>query len=276
MRTVSVMLGCVSCSSPSVCTACDPTGFFTLLGTTCDCELGYFLGSTDCVSCPFGCATCTGATACPTCIANMVFDGSNCVCDVGLIWSGSSCKPCSSYIYGCVQCVSTTVCTLCDGTVPYLALSGEVCNCTSNYVCSATALTCEACASCCPYSLFMDSASSTCATCSTLFPNCQSCISATCTICVPGSYLSGSGCVTYSSAIAGRLSCDSSSVCTHCDSSLHFTLAMSSCNCIGYLFNSGVCELCGNLIPGRITCSKINICTICDTKSSFLLDTSTS
>jgi proprotein convertase subtilisin/kexin type 5 len=69
------MIGCTECSSATVCTLCDDSQDFTLIGATCQCISGYYPFETTCLSCTSvtGCITCTDALTCTLCDTTQFF-----------------------------------------------------------------------------------------------------------------------------------------------------------------------------------------------------------
>lgn len=126
---LSLMAGCLFCSSSIVCTTCDSTNYFQLSATThqCSCIVGYYYasGTRTCVSCSTlssACTSCFSSSICTNCVNGYSLVAGACHCPVGKYVSGSLCLLCPSTctvctIAGCSSCVSgyyATAAAVCD------------------------------------------------------------------------------------------------------------------------------------------------------------------
>jgi proprotein convertase subtilisin/kexin type 5 len=195
--TISCDSTCTACLSGTIahCTLC-------LAGPTCGgCENGYYLlSSTSCSPCPIYCLQCTSTGTCLSC--NPTFNlapNLQCTCNstLGLYLNSitNQCETCSSVILGCKTCSATTptTCSICaDGY--YWASStncspcgfpcktcsstspGDCLSCLGNYVHvfnPPSSHSCDCLTS--PY-LWVSNVTQNCEACSTIVPNCLTCI----------------------------------------------------------------------------------------------------
>lgn len=166
------MVGCLTCLSPTVCTACNVTGTPQYLLNTTDnhcylctlsfcitcqtltacsvCQTGYFINSTTglCQICPSGCTNCTQGTCynCNYLLNYILINGSCFLCTGGLLANPitSQCSSCSNVLPNCVTCLTYNTCSLCNLTNAYynIGTSCYYCDPTLNKFVNATANTC--------------------------------------------------------------------------------------------------------------------------------------
>lgn len=112
---------CLTCSSFSICTNCDPVTNRYLNGTTCSPNPGFFDNSTaNAISCNTAlpqCLDCTDQFTCINCSTGYYIDVNN------------TCQPCNSAIVNCTECSSATgtiICTQCDNGL-VLSADGLTC-----------------------------------------------------------------------------------------------------------------------------------------------------
>lgn len=99
------LVGCVSCKSTSICTACQATGNFQLSTTNhnCSCISNYYQTATNtCSLCSFRCQECSkivsNCTSCPI-SSHRILLGNACPCDTGYLDTGFQvCEACEGLI----------------------------------------------------------------------------------------------------------------------------------------------------------------------------------
>ncbi len=168
------MTNCITCSSLTVCTLCDPNYF---INGNNKCQL--------CSSIIAGCLTCIPWWPCLTCGTGWILEFGGCKCDPGT----------SGLLY-CKTCSNTTTCTACDSNLYFLKSSDKKC-----YPCSAfdaNCLQCSAenvctlCAATYGIKTFAN-ATTLCELCSTI-ENCEDCtVIPVCTDCATTYYLASGG-----------------------------------------------------------------------------------
>ena len=263
--------GCTSLSSQGVCLAC-ATGFYLSQGlcaicdsscATCQdssvcltCASGYFNG-TDvnhalCQACSTGCSTCTDASTCSACTAGYRLTTPTCTA------CPSNCESCSSG--ACLTCTSPAVlvgtsCYACTET----SQQGSV-GCTA---CTTTGVRIEC--SACSDGYYLDSATKTCLTCHSKFPNSVLCNFDQPLQCLDDAhatltsryYLVGSTCVSNTKNCKNML--DSSGTCSLC----YFSATEGYYSLVG-----GVCTLCN--VAGCLTYSSTCQCLSCQNGYQFI------
>jgi hypothetical protein len=272
---------CLSCGSviPN-CLACLATP-----STVCSlCSSGFLSAGAVCTACLAPCLTCSGSTiSCDSCQPTYTLAGTNCYCDnaAQLFYSSTTlgCLACSNFLPLCLTCQvnggdpTLTDCILCQD--PYYPLGNPaVCvpcdirctSCSSLAVCSTCATNLVTVGTACGCDtlsdplLSYDTDRNTCYPCTTLLSNCLSCNPdpLACTLCAPGTYLSGTVCLNCPTSCAtcdltGCLSCPSgmtpqglSCVCDTACSRCSVTAA----NCLSCsLTASGVLTACSSCLP---------------------------
>lgn len=266
--TTTGMVGCIDCSSATVCTSCNSTGYYMLSGSTCSCINGYYSSGSSCASCGslVGCLLCTSATTCTSCNSVELFQlvGSACTCIDGFYLSGNDCVPCP---VGCTICDSTgTSCSSCD-TAEGFVLSGSSCVCATG--------------------TYLPVGGIACSQCSAIYSMCLVCTASSCTSCQSPAIVSGSSCACPAGYYNDTLSCQTCSshflgcsqctlaTCTLCDTSLFYAATPNGgvCECAtGYIMVGSSCVICSSLIVGCSVCSTSSICTICDSSLQFYMD----
>jgi hypothetical protein len=77
-------IGCTKCNSATVCTVCDSSRDFVLIGASCQCISGYYPFGTTCLLCYgfIGCITCSDALTCTLCNTTEFFqiNMGTCIC----------------------------------------------------------------------------------------------------------------------------------------------------------------------------------------------------
>lgn len=105
----SLIYGCLTCSSSTLCSTCDSTSLLVMSGGSCVCMTGYYMDALqtcqNCTAAMMGCDTCTSSTICTSCNStnNFVLNATtnSCVCIPTYVVLGSV----------CVDCMTTCVCT---------------------------------------------------------------------------------------------------------------------------------------------------------------------
>lgn len=237
----SCATGCKTCSSGTVCSACN-TGFI-LVSSVCQCNttqlLYYNAGTgtcTTCVSAYANCVSCTGSvlvTTCTGCTNPGFF----------LNTTTGTCQACGTYCSAC----TAVACTTCTSST--LIPSGSTC------ACNATA------------QMFVNASSSSCAACSTFQPHCATCVAngtgVSCSVC-SGGYFPVSGVCT--ACIAYCNTCTDTTSCSTCTGNFIFNGTSCACNSTAdYIYSGGTCVLCTLLIPNCDTCvtSPSLTCALC-------------
>lgn len=171
-------LGCLTCTSLTVCTSCNSYQFWVRNGTVCLCTIGrYFSVSTSsCAACAIGCSNCSSGTNCTQCsIPILIIQNGTCNCPAGTYKSTTTgaitCDPCS---VGCLSCSNLTNCTLCDALLlRTLQLGMCICQVGSYTFTNGSVSLCQACPT-----------------------GCSACASATnCTTCSPSYNFSNNTCI---------------------------------------------------------------------------------
>jgi hypothetical protein len=256
------------------CTTCAANG---TLSTGVECVLcidGFYIDpSYNCSACPVTCLTCTSPTSCVDCVTGYSMLNGSCACDstAQMFDAGSYCSPCYTFINLCTECTGTgpsNVTCLSSPQGTYLASDNLSCiacpsNCNS---CDATGcLVCAAGFS--PSSgacAFLD----TCASFSSMDPNCLACDTIVttdnttgittstnvCLTCQQGTFLfGGSTCVACPPSCA---TCTSFLNCLTCQPT--YSLISGACSCDPYnneVEHNGACTSCSALVVGCQTCN---------------------
>ena len=182
----------------------------TLGSTAClNCAPGYYVSGVTCLPCSSSCNTCSiSAGNCTACGQGLILTHGQCLC------SDSACNVCNTSSPNCAQCTYTIlgVFTQCASCQPGFYLIGTSCT-----VCPSDCLTCGANGVCltCPYTFQVILGSCACnngqelwqsadqcKACTTLYPNCETCVQDTqvplnvsCSTCLLGYYILNSSCV---------------------------------------------------------------------------------
>lgn len=226
---------CLQCSSPSICTTCDPNSGAWLFNGTCmiNCPVGTYQASTvgQCTPCSAGCSACINSSYCSACVTGFYFSQGQCLqnCPNGTYRDNGVCKACS---VGCFICTSQSNCTVCESNYSmYVSGSTSTCvlNCPAGYF--AALMT---------SSNFNNSNYYNCVHC---FSPCQTCSTSgtSCTSCVSGYSLQGTNC---------QSDCNSG----------YYPQIIFQTSIWGWTIEIEICRQCPS---SCVTCSNSNTCTSC-------------
>ncbi|KAM3127342.1 hypothetical protein pb186bvf_020542, partial [Paramecium bursaria] len=158
--TAKCSIGCLTCTSSSVCTACDTTNGYSLSGGVCNCLTNYIMVSSICQKCYYQCTTCSGTASnqCNTCDSTRTISSNTCPCNANYydVQSITACAAITSTChYSCNTCygLQYNQCVTCpSASYRTFQSTSNTCPCDVNYqdnggvcvlACDNSCLTCS-------------------------------------------------------------------------------------------------------------------------------------
>jgi hypothetical protein len=199
---------------------------------------------------------------------------------------------------GCTKCTGPAFCNQCHTDTYYQLSGGTRCFLCSNnpslpncHICLYTGAACTVCQP----NFMLSPILNQCATCSSVVPNCVTCVTNACNSCDPGFALSNSTCISCQNLIPNCGFCNAttciscltgfysnSSTCGPCSVITNCTDCTNSTMCTTCVANSTIvssgfmnlCQLCSQLMDGCLTCTIFNACALCDSANGYYLNSS--